>query len=154
MWTTDIIVLLVLSFLLGIALVYAIIEKQFQVKYSHRVAKLEEEYTARRKKSNDIARNTLRGQLLEQFVPHKAADLENLNPFDFRFTGDFCDYIVIDGYTNVKDGVEEEVKRIIFLEVKSGEAKPSKHQQAVIDAINAGRIEHKIIQVPGRVEEW
>lgn len=117
-------------------------------------AKLEAKYAAKNKKSNDIARNVLRGQLLEQFAPIKAAELDNLNLFDFRFLGDFADYIVLDGYTDVKDGVATEVKRVIFLEIKSGDAKTSAHQKAIINAIKSGRVEHKIIRLPGNLEEW
>lgn len=116
--------------------------------------KLEEEYKLKNKRSNDIARTVLRGQLLESFVPIREAVIQDLNSFDFRPFGDFCDFIVIDGYTDVKDGVAEEVKRVLFMEVKSGNAKMSKHQEAVKAAIDNGRVEWKVVNVPANTKDW
>ncbi len=94
-------------------------------------------YAQKAKKSNDAARNAIRGQVLQQFIPTLT---EKYNPYDYRFLGDFADYIVIDGYTDVKDGVASDVKEIVFLEIKTGESKLSKHQKAVQRAIQEGRV--------------
>jgi len=94
-------------------------------------------YAQKAKKSNDAARNAIRGQVLQQFIPTLTG---KYNPYDYRFLGDFADYIVIDGYTDVKDGVASEVKEIVFLEIKTGESKLSKHQKAVQRAIQEGRV--------------
>lgn len=117
-------------------------------------AELEAKYKEKNKRSNDVARTVLRGQLLESFVPIREATIQDLNSFDFRPFGDFCDFIVIDGYTDVKDGVAEEIKRVIFMEVKSGNAKMSKHQEAVKEAIAHGKVEWQVINVPAKTEEW
>jgi predicted Holliday junction resolvase-like endonuclease len=94
-------------------------------------------YAQKAKKSNDAARNAIRGQVLQQFIPTLTG---KYNPYDYRFLGDFADYIVIDGYTDVKDGVASDVKEIVFLEIKTGESKLSKHQKAVQRAIQEGRV--------------
>ena len=94
-------------------------------------------YAQKAKKSNDAARNSIRGQVLQQFIPTLTG---KYNPYDYRFLGDFADYVVVDGYTDVKDGVASEVKQVVFLEIKTGESKLSKHQRAVQRAIQEGRV--------------
>lgn len=121
------------------------LEEMYKKRYEDQLAASRESirkeyeavYAQKAKKSNDAARNAIRGQVLQQFIPTLTG---KYNPYDYRFLGDFADYIVIDGYTDVKDGIVSEVKEIVFLEIKTGESKLSKHQRAVQRAIQEGRV--------------
>jgi len=127
-----------------------VLNKKYQQEYERNIEEIkhiarleckyeyEQKYESTKKNSSNTARNVLRGQLLEQFVPVLSSDEYNL--FDWRFLGDFADFIVIDGYTEVKDGLATEVKQIVFVEIKTGDSKLSKHQQAVKRAIQDGRV--------------
>lgn len=145
--------IIAISFVL-LAITNFIIYSRLRAWAREQVEKLRVEYDNKKQRSNDVARTVLRGQLLESFVPIRQADIQGLNSFDFRPFGDFCDFIVIDGYTDVKDGVSEDVERVIFMEVKSGNAKMSKHQEAVKRAIESGKVEWQVINVPANTKDW
>lgn len=117
------------------------LSREYEQQFDYYKYEFEQAYEERKKeaakKSSDGARNTLRGQLLQQFAPTLKGDY---NLFDYRFLGDFADYIIIDGYTEVKDGKAKDIRDIIFVEIKTGESKLSKHQQAVKRAIEEGRV--------------
>jgi len=73
------------------------------------------------------------GKVFEQLVPW-LPDFD-FNPRDARFLGSPVDFVVFDG---LDDG---EVRRIVFVEVKTGGAGLSTRERRVRDAIRAGRIE-------------
>jgi predicted Holliday junction resolvase-like endonuclease len=147
-------VIYIIGFAIFAAITNIVIERGLKNKYRLLEQKLQKEYEDKKKRSNDISRNVLRGQLLQQFTPFRHASVGNLNPYDMRFQGDYCDLICIDGYTDIKDTGEGKVRKVIFMEIKSGDAKLSKHQEAVKDAIDHGRVEWRTIIVPGDVNQW
>lgn len=73
------------------------------------------------------------GKVYEQLVPY----LPNFpfNPRDVRFLGSPVDFVVFDG---LSDG---QVTRIVFVEVKTGDAQLSGRERRVRDAVQEGRIE-------------
>jgi len=73
------------------------------------------------------------GKVYEQLVPY----LPNFpfNPKDVRFLGSPVDFVVFDG---LSDG---EVTRIVFVEVKTGEAVLSTRERRVRDAVVGSRVE-------------
>lgn len=99
-----------------------------------------------RKTSTDTSRSTIKGQIAEQLAPL----LPNFNylPSDARFIGNPIDYIVFDGYTNIKDNssIEEELE-IVILDIKTGKASLSKLQIAIANAIKAGRVRFETIRI-------
>lgn len=96
-------------------------------------------------KSVGAQRSTIKGQLAEQMYPI-LGDCP-YSPSDMRFMGDFCDYIVIDGYTDVKDGSGEEIKQIVFVEIKTGKSRLSKHQAKIRDAVLEGRVSWNTVRL-------
>ena len=78
------------------------------------------------------SRRVLKGQAAEQLAP-LSAGFPYL-PNDARFLGSPIDYIVFDGLSDSGD-VE-----IIFVEIKSGQAKLSERERRVRDAIHKGRV--------------
>lgn len=151
--TVSLILFLVISYIMVIVAVVLylsskhkqqikLLEIEYEQKVQEKLKSLQEDlfkdFDQKKRKSADVARTVMRGQLLQQFVPFTTT---GYNPFDFRFMGDFCDYIIVDGYTDAKDNNSNKINKLVFVEVKTGDASLSKHQRAVRSAIQEGRVE-------------
>jgi predicted Holliday junction resolvase-like endonuclease len=91
-------------------------------------------YTRRtRKTAVQQSRAVTRGQMYEQLVPY-LPEFE-FNPKDAQFLGRPVDFVVFDG---LDDG---DLRRIVFVEVKTGGAKLTTRERLVRDAIHAGHVE-------------
>lgn len=88
------------------------------------------------------SRVVLKGKIGEQLAPLCPQFKYNLS--DARFIGHPVDYIVFDGYSEVKDGGGN-IRKIVFLEVKTGRAKLSRNEMKIKDAINSGAVEFETI---------
>ena len=84
------------------------------------------------------SRAIVRGQIYEQLVPYLPGF--RFNPKDAQFLGRPVDFVVFDG---LDDG---EVRRIVFVEVKTGGAKLTTRERRVRDAIRDGRVEWEEIR--------
>jgi len=73
------------------------------------------------------------GKIAEQLAPHFPSF--PLNPREARFLGSPVDFVVFDG---LEDG---EVRRVVFVEVKTGAATLTTRERLVRDAVRAGRVE-------------
>jgi len=73
------------------------------------------------------------GKVYEQLVPY----LPNFpfDPKDVRFLGSPVDFVVFDGLS------AGDVTRIVFVEVKTGDAALSSRERRVRDAVQASRVE-------------
>ena len=80
-----------------------------------------------------------RGQIYEQLVPYLPEF--TFNPKDAQFLGRPVDFVVFDG---LDDG---EVRRIVFVEVKTGASTLTTRERRVRDAIQRGRVEWAEIRV-------
>src|SRR6266446_5881136 len=73
------------------------------------------------------------GKVYEQLVPY-LPDF-GFNPKDARFLGSPVDFVVFDGLS------EGAVRRVVFVEVKTGNAQLSTRERLVRDTVKAGRVE-------------
>ncbi len=73
------------------------------------------------------------GRVFEQLVPYLPEF--PFNPKDARFLGSPVDFVVFDG---LDDG---QVRRIVFVEVKTAASDLSTRERRVRDAIRSGRVE-------------
>jgi len=80
------------------------------------------------------------GKVYEQLVPY-LPDFP-FNPKDVRFLGSPVDFVVFDG---LSDG---QVQRIVFVEVKTGDAQLSGRERRVRDAVQGGRVEWHELRGP------
>ncbi len=80
------------------------------------------------------------GKVSEQLVPY-LPDF-HFNPKDVRFLGSPVDLVVFDG---LDAGA---VRRVIFIEVKTGASSLSTRERHVRDAIQAGNVEWTELRVP------
>ena len=80
------------------------------------------------------------GKVYEQLVPYLPEF--RFNPKDVRFLGSPVDFVVFDG---LSDGY---VTRIVFVEVKTGDAELSTRERRVRDAVQEQRIEWHELRGP------
>lgn len=107
------------------------------------VVNLQDEVGEEREKNRELlsqkkSSETRLGQISEHLVPF----LDNCpyNPKDLHFLGNPIDYVIFD----FDDG------KITFLEVKSGNSKPSKRQKTIKNIIKSGRIFYDEIRINER----
>ena len=74
-----------------------------------------------------------RGQIYEQLVPYLPGF--HFNPKDAQFLGRPVDFVVFDGLD------EGELRRIVFVEVKTGGSKLTTRERLVRNAIREGNVE-------------
>jgi predicted Holliday junction resolvase-like endonuclease len=79
------------------------------------------------------------GKVTEHLVPY--LPLFQYNPKDARFIGSPVDMIIFDGLS------EENLKRIVIVEVKTGSATLTKREKMIRDAIKENRVEWSEIRV-------
>lgn len=79
------------------------------------------------------------GKVFEQLVAY-LPDFR-FNPKDARFLGSPVDFVVFDG---LSDG---QVRRVVFVEVKTGGADLSTRERRVRDAVEGGRVEWAVLRV-------
>ena len=95
-----------------------------------------------RKDAAQQSRAVTRGQMYEQLVPYLPEF--QFNPKDAQFLGRPVDFVVFDGLD------EGEVRRIVFVEVKTGVSTLTTRERRVRDAIRAGRVEWRELRAgPG-----
>jgi len=87
---------------------------------------------------------TLSGKTLEKFVPF----LENFpyDPHDVRWLGDPVDLVVFDGYSKNKESGDD-IKQIVFCEVKSGESKLSEIQKRLKSLVEQKKVKWEEFKV-------
>ena len=86
------------------------------------------------------------GKVLEQLVPYLPEF--PFNPRDARFLGAPVDLVVFDGLS------EGDLHRIVFVEIKTGNAGLSGRERRVRHAIEAGRVEWTELRVPPAGSAW
>ena len=123
---------------------------RIQAEYEKYIAELELEHKQAlldaQKRSVNTSRAVLKGKMTEQFAPI-LPEFRYL-PSDAKFLGDPVDYVVFDGYADFRDGdgTAEDIE-VILLDIKSGGARLSKGQQAIAQAVQAGRVRFETLRI-------
>ncbi|HUI70957.1 MAG TPA: Holliday junction resolvase-like protein [Spirochaetia bacterium] len=117
----------------------------------------ERDLLSARRDSVERSRSSLKGQIAEQMLPLLPGFL--YVPADARFLGDPIDYVVFNGYTDLRDGgANDGDLEIVLLEVKQGRSALSPVQRSVARSVEQGRVRFEIcrIQDDGNVstETW
>ncbi len=125
-------------------------EKQLIQTYEARIQQMDEQHRKEveqaRRQSVEQSRHTIKGQIGEQLVPLLPGF--ELFPSDARFIGHPVDYVVFHGYTDLRDGNgNANGVEVVILDIKRNMARLTKEQQAIMDAIKAGRISFQIVRV-------
>ena len=112
-----------------------------QLKLTHQQQLIEA-----KKRSVNTSRAVLKGKMAEQFAP-LFPEFHYL-PSDAKFLGDPVDYVIFDGYTDFRDGDgRAEDINVVLIDIKSGQARLSKGQQAIAQAIAAGRVRFETVHI-------
>ena len=139
---------------IGVALATLILSNnrngRIRAEYEQYIAELELEHqqalAQAQKRSVNTSRAVLKGKMAEQLAP-MLPEFQYL-PSDAKFLGDPVDYIVFDGYTDLRDGDGSlEDIEVVLIDIKSGGARLSKGQQAIAKAIDAGRIRFETVRI-------
>ncbi|MDB9423430.1 Holliday junction resolvase-like protein [Microcystis aeruginosa CS-564/01] len=149
----EILVSLLLGIIIGSAVTYYVLQKinlrKTVREYETQIQVLKEQHQQAlkdaRNRSLDGSRAVIKGKIAEQLAPV----LPNFKylPSDARFIGDPIDYVVFNGYTDIKDnGGNENNLEVVILDVKTGQANLSQLQQAIAKAINAGRVRFEVVR--------
>ncbi len=115
--------------------------RQESLEMARREARLEFEQWSRqyeqsvRQDAIQRSQSVTLGKVIEHFVPYLPGF--SYNPKDARFIGSPIDFVVFDGLT---DG---EIRKIVFVEVKSGASSLTARQRLIRDAVCLGRVEWK-----------
>lgn len=123
---------------------------RIKAEYEQYIAELELEHQqalmAAQKRSVNTSRAVLKGKMAEQLAPI-LPEFHYL-PSDAKFLGDPVDYIVFDGYTDFRDGEgRAEDIDVVLIDIKSGQARLTKGQQAIAEAIRAGRVRFETLRI-------
>lgn len=123
---------------------------RIKAEYEQYIAELELEHQqalmAAQKRSVNTSRAVLKGKMAEQLAPI-LPEFRYL-PSDAKFLGDPVDYIVFDGYTDFRDGKgRAEDINVVLIDIKSGQARLTKGQQAIAEAIRAGRVRFETLRI-------
>ncbi len=121
-----------------------------KAEYEHYIAELELEHqqalAQAQKRSVNTSRAVLKGKMAEQLAPIMP-QFQYL-PSDAKFLGDPVDYVVFDGYTDLRDGEgRPEDIEVVLIDIKSGGARLTKGQQAIAQAIREGRVRFETVRI-------
>ncbi|GEM_PF-3115242 len=129
---------------------------RLRAEYEARLQAQEEAHrralAAARRESVAGSRAVLKGKMAEQMAP-LLPGFDYL-PADARFLGDPVDYVVFDGYSACKDGGDCASVEIVILDVKQGQARLSRGQRLIAEAVASGRVRFEVVHVrdDGRIE--
>lgn len=123
---------------------------RIKAEYERYITELELEHqqalAQAQKRSVNTSRAVLKGKMAEQLAPIMP-QFEYL-PSDAKFLGDPVDYVVFDGYTDLRDGEgRAEDIEIVLIDIKSGGARLTKGQVAIAQAIQAGRVRFETVRI-------
>lgn len=119
------------------------LEKDWKIKYIKDIEELKRLFKESEKvikeKSVSSSRRSLVGKFIEKFVPFLSK--HKYSPADMHFLGQPVDYIVFEG------SKDDNIKRVIFLEVKTGQGKLTKREKTLKETIEKKRVAWKEIRV-------
>ena len=92
-----------------------------------------------RQEAIESSRRVLEGKFKEQLAPILPGF--DYNPTDARFLGSPIDFVVFDGLA------EKDPKQIVFLEVKTGEAKLTEREKRIKELVEEGKVKYRILRV-------
>jgi len=136
--TVGMVVALCLAF--GLVIYFAIMYIREVVKA--RITEREHQIDIKEQRADAVkrSRSVIEGLTFEQLAPH-FKEWKYGKPSDARFIASPLDYVVFSGLS------ENNVKEIIFVEVKTGKSQVTKRQKSVRDAIKNGKVKYELLEL-------
>lgn len=123
----------------GLVVTLVVLAWLFVYKLRHPYTK--EDLKKARHDSIARSRSVVNGKVQEHLSPLFPEFISQFNPKDARFLGSPLDFVVFDGLD------EGEVRRVVFVEVKTGRAGLVTRERLCRDAIEAGRVEYQLLRL-------
>jgi predicted Holliday junction resolvase-like endonuclease len=122
------------------------LERVFEEKYKTLLEqwKIESE-KAFREDALAKSRAVLKGALAEQLAP--IFKIFGYNPSDARFIGDPVDYVIFDGYTKVRERIEDVPITTVLADVKTGGADLTYEQRRIKQGIEKRLVKFEVIRL-------
>jgi predicted Holliday junction resolvase-like endonuclease len=136
-----IIVIMVLAYVFYLRREKSVLLREIEVRAEKRFMEMRDEL---KKVVLEKSRAALKGRIDEQIAPF----LEQLkyNPADARFIGSPIDYVIFDGYTDVKDRSLEQPITVVLADIKTGKsASLTRVQKRIKRAIEEKRVKWETI---------
>lgn len=142
-----VVAVLLIAYVLYLKKEKGVLLREIEVRAEKRFTEMKETF---RKDVLDGSRATLKGKISEQIVPF--LEQFKYNPCDARFIGSPIDYIIFDGYTDVKDGRQERPITVVLADVKSGKSAALTYEQKKIkEAVEDKRVQWETITLQPKV---
>ena len=138
------IIYFILNICIGVFLCYFLLAKVIKTQYELKLKKwMWEKEKEIRADAIKKSRAVLGGKFSENIAPYLPNF--NYNPSDARFIGAPIDFVIFDGLS------DDNLKQIIFLEVKSSNSKLSKREANIREKIREGKVKWELYHVPDKV---
>jgi len=111
--------------------------------------KIKQAVEAARADSIKRQRSILKGQATEHLAPYINSEY---NPKDYKFIGDPIDYVIYDGLSDIKSK-DDEIRNIIFMDIKTGKSQLNRVQRAIKKCIQDGNIKFEIYRPEKDIEK-
>jgi len=121
------------------------LEKFFEEKYRALLEQWKIETEKAFREDALASRAVLKGVLAEQLAP--IFKVFGYNPSDARFIGDPVDYVIFDGYTKVRERIEDIPITVVLADVKTGEADLTYEQRRIKQGIEKGLVKFEVIRL-------
>jgi predicted Holliday junction resolvase-like endonuclease len=134
---------LVVALVVAVAIIVSLATTgaSYRARYKH----TDTDLTKARADAVSRSRSVVSGKVQEHLAPLFPEFLQRFNARDAIFLGNPLDFVVFDGLSEAED---TEVRRVVFVEVKTGRASLTKRERRVRDAIQAGRVEYELLRLP------
>lgn len=121
----------------------SVIMREIEVRAEKRFMEMKDTF---RQEILSKSRAVLKGRIGEQIVPF--LEQFKYNPSDARFIGSPIDYIIFDGYTELKDNKVEGPITVVLADVKTGKSASLTHTERKIkQAIEEKRVKWETIHL-------
>jgi len=140
-----IVTVLLIAYVLYLKRERSVIMREIEVRTEKRFMEMKDTF---RDEILERSRAVLKGRIGEQIVPF--LEQFRYNPSDARFIGSPIDYIIFDGYTDVKDRKEEQPITVVLADIKTGKsALLTREQRKIKEAVEQKRVKWETITLQG-----
>lgn len=136
-----IVAVLLIAYVLYLKRERSVIIREIEVRAEKRFMEMKDKF---RDEILKRSRAVLKGRISEQIVPF--LEQFRYNPSDARFIGSPIDYVIFDGYTELKDNKVERPITVVLADVKAGKsASLTREQRRIKKAIEEKRVKWETI---------
>ena len=137
---------LLLSSYLSLKKRYKALEENFEDTLQKHILEWQLKYEDRvKKEAIEKSKAIVRGKVTEQIAPYLPGF--KYNPKDVRFIGSPIDFVVFDGLD------EGDLRKVVFVEVKTGKASLSNREKLIKEAIEEKRVAWEMWKLPSEMFE-